>query len=202
LDLRILSTDIRIACDVTNPLCGPKGASAVYGPQKGATRDMVEILDNNLNHYADLVEKSTGKQVKDIPGAGAAGGLGAGLLAFLNAKLQPGVEIVLAAANMDVLLQDADLVITGEGQTDRQTLFGKAPTGVAEVARRHGVPIVCISGSLALGAEELYNLGFAGLFSITEGPISLDEAMNEAPQLLERAAERVIRLYLTGRKRG
>ncbi len=201
LDSRIAATDIRVACDVSNPLCGPNGASAVYGPQKGATPEMVELLDKNLEYYAELVARTTGKQVKNSPGAGAAGGLGAGLVAFLGAHLQPGVEIVLHAAKMEELIRDADLVITGEGQTDRQTLYGKAPAGVAGVAQKYDVPVVCISGSLAGGAEELYNRGFAGLFSITDGPMSLDQAMNQAPQLLERAAESVVRLFLAGRSK-
>ncbi len=200
LDPRLQGADIRVACDVTNPLCGPKGASAIYGPQKGATPEMVARLDKNLAHYAEVAAGVTGMDVREMPGAGAAGGLGFGLVALLGAKLMPGVQIVLDAAKIDDLVHYADLVVTGEGQTDRQTLFGKAPAGVAAVANKYDIPVVCLSGGLAPGAEELYEHGFSGLFSITEGPIGLEQAMSEAGPLLERAAERIIRLFLAGRK--
>ncbi|HWJ02426.1 MAG TPA: glycerate kinase [Verrucomicrobiae bacterium] len=200
LDARIKEADIKVACDVTNPLCGPTGASRIYGPQKGACPDKVETLDKNLAHFSDVVHRELGKDLKDMPGAGAAGGLGFGLVAFLNAKLLPGVQIVLEAANIDELVRGADLVITGEGQTDQQTLFGKAPVGVAEVADKYGVPVVCISGGLGQDYELLYKKGFTSLFSIVEGPMSLDQAMKDAGPLLERAAERVLRLFLVGKK--
>ncbi len=198
LDSRLRESRIRVACDVTNPLCGPKGASAVFGPQKGATAEMVAVLDKNLNHYADVLEAATGKKVREMEGAGAAGGLGAALLAIFNADLLPGSRIVLDAGKADRLMEGADLVITGEGRTDSQTLYGKVPAGVAELAAKHHVPVVCISGGLTPDAVELYQHGFSGLFSITEGPISLEQAMTEAEPLVERAAERVARMFLAG----
>ena len=200
LDVRLKDTDIRVACDVSNPLCGPKGASAIFGPQKGATAQMISVLDKNLMHYATLVTESTGKEVLNAPGAGAAGGLGAGLLAFLDARLLPGSKIVLDAAKADEILAEADLVITGEGRTDAQTLFGKVPVGVAAASAKYGVPVVCISGGLTPDAVELYEHGFAALFSIMEGPVSLAQAVAMAEPLLERAAERVVRLFISGRE--
>ncbi len=199
IDPRVYHSEFKVACDVDNPLCGPNGASVVYGPQKGATPEMVERLDNNLAHFAKMVTVATGLEVKDIPGAGAAGGLGAGLMAFLGAKLLPGVQIVLETVKFNELIHDADLVITGEGKTDEQTLNGKTPAGIAKVAQKYGVPVICLSGGLSAGAEELYKHGFVGLFSIVEGPISLAEAIDNTEALLERAAERIMRLYLAAR---
>jgi glycerate kinase len=198
-DPRLSDMEIMAACDVTNPLCGPQGASAVYGPQKGATPETVALLDKNLQHYAEIIQKSTGLQVRDIPGAGAAGGVGAALIAFLKANLQPGAQLIMRAADMDKVLNDADLVITGEGLTDHQTLFGKVPLAVAEKAVKHQVPVVCLSGGLTEDAQLLYKHGFSGVFSITEGPVSLADAIQNAEVLLERAAERILRLYLAGR---
>ncbi|ATW24750.1 glycerate kinase [Candidatus Formimonas warabiya] len=199
LDARIKEIDIKVACDVTNPLCGPDGASAIYGLQKGATPEMIPLLDRNLAHYAEILARTTGKNVKDLPGAGAAGGMGAALMAFLNAKLQPGVDIIAETACLDHLIHNADLVITGEGRTDSQTVNGKVPTGVARLAKRHGVPVVCLSGGLAGDVSALYDHGITSIFSITEGPISLAEAIRDAEPLLEKAAERIVRVFLAGR---
>ncbi len=198
LEPRLKQTEIRVACDVTNPLCGTCGASAVYGPQKGATPEMVSRLDRNLAHYADILAKSVGKDVRDIPGSGAAGGLGAALLAFLDAKLQPGIDIISEAINLDEEIRDADLVITGEGRTDAQTEYGKVPLGIAQRAKKFGVPVVCLSGGLTYEAESLYDYGITSLFSIVQGPISLADAMRDAEPLLERAAERIVRLFIAG----
>lgn len=202
LDPRLLNTEVIVACDVINPLCGPEGASAVYGPQKGATSEMVSMLDNNLSHYSDRIFECTGRQVKDIPKTGAAGGVGAGLIAFLNVRLEPGSQVIMDAAGMESVISDADLVITGEGLTDRQTQYGKVPFAVVREAAKYGVPVVCLSGGITEDARLLYNHGFSGVFSITEGPISLNEAIIKAEALLERAAERILRLFLAGRSSG
>src|SRR5689334_6110519 len=147
LDTRLQKCSVEAACDVTNPLCGPTGASAVYGPQKGATPEMVEELDEALARYAQIIEKELGLSIQDIPGAGAAGGLGAGLMAFLHAKLRPGAQIVFKALGLENRIQQADLVITAEGQIDAQTAYGKSVGAVAEIAKRYGLPVLAFAGS-------------------------------------------------------
>ena len=154
---------ISVACDVTNPLCGEKGASRVYGPQKGATPEMVEQLDKNLAHFAHIVKRSTGIDVADRPGAGAGGGIAAGLMAFTNATLKRGVELVVAATKLEEHMKGADLAITGEGRVDFQTAFGKTPSGVAAAARKHGVPVVAIGGGLSDDAGGVFAHGIDGL---------------------------------------
>jgi len=185
---------IQVACDVDNPLTGPQGASHVYGPQKGADAVMVEKLDTNLGHMATLIREQLGKDINNVPGAGAAGGLGAGLLAFLGAELVKGVDMVADTLGLEEQLKDADLVITGEGRMDAQTRFGKTPFGVAQLAAKHGIPVIGVTGSLDADAVELYNHGFSALLSIQEKPLSLDEALVQAPELLERCGERIARL--------
>ncbi|MBX5435759.1 MAG: glycerate kinase [Alicyclobacillaceae bacterium] len=184
---------VTVACDVDNPLVGPEGASAVFGPQKGATPEMVKVLDDNLRHFADVVERDLGVRVADLPGAGAAGGMGAGAVAFLAATLRRGVEIVIDAVRLEEKLRGADLVLSGEGQCDHQTVRGKTPFGVAQVARRAGVPVVLLAGSLGDGVEALFEHGVTSAFSIVDRPLSLDEAMARAPALIASAAERVVR---------
>ncbi|PYI52992.1 glycerate kinase [Paenibacillus flagellatus] len=195
LDPRFAAAEVTVLSDVTNPLCGPDGASAVYGPQKGATPEAVERLDRGLAHYAERIAAATGRDVRDAPGAGAAGGLGAGLLAFGRAVVKPGIAVVTELAGFDRAVAGAALVITGEGRTDAQTAYGKVPAGVAAAARPHGVPVVCLSGGLGAGAETLYGHGIAALFSIANRPLALDEAMRDAEPLLAEAAENVVRLY-------
>lgn len=199
LDERLQETTIMVACDVDNPLCGERGASAVYGPQKGATPAMVAELDAALNNYARIAEQATGKAMASCSGAGAAGGLGAGLLFFTNAQLRPGVEIVLEAAGFASMVQDADLVITGEGRTDFQTAYGKAPVGVAKVAKQFDVPVVCVSGGLGQGAEAVLKQGIDGLMSVTPGPMTLEQCMENGAQLIEAATARLCRLLNVGR---
>jgi len=145
MDKRISKTKILVASDVQNPLCGPTGASRIYGPQKGATEDMIATLDHSLSHFADIIKRDLGKDIKDIPGAGAAGGLGAGLMAFLNAELKPGIDIVINTVRLEEIVQDADLVITGEGEINGSTIYGKTPIGVARVAKKFQIPVVSIS---------------------------------------------------------
>jgi glycerate kinase len=184
------------ACDVTNPLVGPRGAARVYGPQKGATPAMVERLDAGLAHLAEVIERDLGVSVRDVAGAGAAGGLGAGLMAFLGAKLRPGVELVIQAVRLEEKLRDADLVIVGEGRMDAQTAYGKVPVGVARVASRMGIPVVAIVGSLGEGYEAVHGEGIVACFSILDRPMSLEQAFARAKELLSRTAEEVVRLFL------
>ncbi len=199
LDPRLGKTDIRVACDVDNPLCGPRGASAVFGPQKGATPKLVARLDAALAHYAAIAAKATGRpHVAETPGAGAAGGLGAGLLYFTNAALSPGVSLVLEATRFDARVKDADLVFTGEGRTDFQTAYGKAPVGVAQAAKKHGKPVICLSGGLGDGAADVYSHGIDVISSITPGPLKLEDCLKNGAALLEDAAERVCRAVRAG----
>jgi glycerate 2-kinase len=191
--------EVEVACDVTNPLTGPSGASAVYGPQKGATPEMVAELDAALHQFAEVIRRDLGVNVEELPGAGAAGGLGAGLVAFTGARLRPGADLVMEALHLDERLQGADLVITGEGRLDSQTArFGKGPAAVARHARNAGVPVVGIGGSVADEIE--LSLLFDGLEATVVEPCSLDEAIAQARPLLVRAASRLMRMLLTGRR--
>lgn len=198
LDPRLAETQIMVACDVDNPLCGPRGASAVYGPQKGATPEIIAELDAALANYAAVAKAATGKDVAACAGAGAAGGLGVGLMFFTAAELRPGVEIVLEATGFAALVKDATLVITGEGNTDFQTAHGKAPVGVAKVAKQFGVPTVCLSGGLGKGSNDVLAQGIDGLMSIVPGPLTLEECMGSAAELIEAAAARLCRLVKVG----
>jgi glycerate kinase len=198
LDPRLEESTLLVACDVDNPLCGPRGASAVFGPQKGATPEQVAELDAALALFAQVATKATGREVAHLPGAGAAGGLGAGLLFFTPAVLRPGVSIVLEATGFEAMVQGADLVITGEGRTDHQTAMGKAPVGVAEVARHFGVPVICLSGGLGEGAEAVLSHGIEALASVVPGPMSLEASMGQGAALVEAAMARVCRLLKVG----
>jgi len=200
LDPRLARTKVVVACDVDNPLTGPRGAARVYGPQKGATPEMVEVLEKALAHYAAVVAADLGLAVRDVPGAGAAGGLGAGLLAFLHAQLQPGVEIVLEATGLRQHLQGANLVITGEGQLDSQSVFGKTPIGVARTAQAEGVPVLAIVGSTGADYEAVYAYGIDAVLSIPVRPMSLGDAMSNSPALLTEAGARAMRLLLLGQR--
>jgi len=198
LDSRLASAEILVACDVDNPLTGPRGASAVYGPQKGATPQMVAELDAALGHYARVAQAATGRDVALHPGAGAAGGLGAGLLFFTPARLRPGVDIVLETTGFVELVRGADLVLTGEGRTDFQTAMGKAPVGVAQAAKRHGVPVVCLAGGLGDGADDVLAKGIDALASAVPQAMPLEEAMARGAELVEAAAARACRLIKVG----
>lgn len=200
IDPRLAETEVIVACDVENPLAGARGASAVYGPQKGATPEMVRQLDANLRHYAEIIRRDLGKDVGEVPGAGAAGGLGAGLIAFTGASLRRGVEIVIEAVRLRERLQGADLVITGEGRTDGQTVFGKTPAGVARVAGELGIPVVGLVGSYSSDAGVVHAYGIDALVSILHEPITVAEAIAQGPTLVERAAEELMRLLLVGQR--
>ncbi len=201
LDARLADGEVLIASDVTNPLCGAQGASAVYGPQKGATPQMVAQLDAALAHYADVIQRDLGVEVKNVPGAGAAGGLGAGLIAFLKAKVIPGIDVVIQASGLVESLKDADLVFTAEGKIDSQTAYGKVPTGVAKKAKEFGLPVIAIAGEVADDYRVVYQHGIDAVLSIAPGPISLGQSMAEAERLVTDTAERAIRLFLCGMKR-
>src|SRR6059058_1807505 len=189
--------EVDVACDVTNPLTGPSGASAVYGPQKGATPEMVMELDAALKRFAQIIRRDLGVDVEQLPGAGAAGGLGAGLVAFIGARLRPGAEMVMEALRLDDRLAGSQLVITGEGRLDSQTArFGKGPAAVARHARKAGIPVVALAGGIADEAE--LRLLFDGLEATVVEPCTLEDAIAQAGPLLLRAANRVMRLLLAG----
>ena len=193
------SATIAVACDVTNPLCGPQGASAVYGPQKGATPEMVERLDRNLGHFADIVARDLDVAVRDIPGSGAAGGLGGGLVAFAGGRLEGGVNLVIEAVNLRERLHAADLCLTGEGALDGQSAFGKTAVGVARLAHSLRCPTLAIAGSIGPGAEAVLEQGVDAYFSICPGPVHIDEAIERASELLENATAQAVRAFLAGR---
>jgi len=202
IDPRLAECDVLLACDVSNPLCGPQGASAVYGPQKGATEEMVVKLDAALAHYADIIKRDLGIDVSDVPGAGAAGGLGAGLIVFLKARVLPGVDVVIEATGLAEYLKEASLVFTAEGRIDSQTARGKVPVGVARKAKSFGLPVIVIVGEIADGYQAVYQQGIDAVFSIAPGPISLDQSMVEAEKLTTDLAERATRLFMCGWNRG
>ena len=198
----LANVTISVACDVTNPLTGDRGASAVYGPQKGATPEMVQKLDRNLGHLSALLKRDLHVDVAERPGAGAGGGIGAGLMAFTNATLKRGVELVVAATKLDEHMKGATLAITGEGRVDFQTAFGKTPSGVAAAAHRHEVPVVAIGGGLADDANGVFLHGIDAISSAVASPMPLDVAMEKARQYLRDAAERVARLIVVGQQIG
>lgn len=183
-----------VACDVTNPLCGEKGASKVFGPQKGATSEMVEQLDNNLHHYATLIKAQLGKDVAAIPGAGAAGGLGAGLMAFTNSQMEKGINIVINYSGLKNKLIDADFCFTGEGGIDFQTKFGKTPYGVAQVAKNLQVPVIVLAGTIGKNIEELYPEGIDAIFGIIPCAAKIEDLLVNGSQNIERTSENIARL--------
>ncbi|WP_028533726.1 glycerate kinase [Paenibacillus sp. UNC217MF] len=188
VDPRLAKVKFVAACDVDNPLIGERGASAVFGPQKGATPEMVKQLDANLAHYAAKMREDVGCDVAHMPGAGAAGGLGAGVVAFLQAELKRGVDIVIDATGLADHAVDADVVITGEGKIDGQTIYGKTPIGVAKTAKLHGVPVIGIAGTLAAGHEVVHEHGIDMVFTIVPGVTTLEEALGQAADNMERTA--------------
>lgn len=200
LDPRLERVEIELACDVTNPLLGPSGSAAVFGPQKGASPEQVPVLDGVLTRIADALVAAGRADVREVPGAGAAGGLGAAFLS-LGGRRRRGVEVVAEAAGLARHVAGVDLVLTGEGSIDSQTLAGKTPAGVAEVAAASGVPVIAFAGRLGEGADELVGNGFAAVVSITTGPCDLATALADGPANLERAVATALRLYLLGATR-
>jgi glycerate 2-kinase len=201
IDARIAKTTFIAACDVKNPLFGPSGAAYVYAPQKGATPEMVTQLDKGLEQFAEAVHQSLGIEVSNISGGGAAGGLGAGLVAFCGARLMPGIDVVIEATAFEEKLQGADMLITGEGRTDGQTAYGKVPVGLAMVAKRCGVPVVCLSGGLAGDYENIYAHGIDAAFSNVTDAMPLKEAMLHSGDMMTKAAYAITRLMLALRKK-
>lgn len=198
LDPRIHDTKIIVMCDVDNPLCGKDGASAVYGPQKGATPEKVIYLDKGLEKFASVCKKTGLKDAKDIPGAGAAGGLGFGLMTFLNAQLLPGIDVVLEANHFKDKLENIDLVITGEGRIDYQSIHGKVPTGVAKIGKQKNKPVIAIVGCIGENASLVYNYGIDSMESCVYTPCTLEEALNHAGENVENATERILRSIQIG----
>lgn len=194
LDPRLRQVNLIVACDVTNPLCGEHGASHVFGPQKGATPEMVRQLDAGLTHYADIAKRQLGKDVRDIPGAGAAGGLGAGLLIFTQAVLRKGIEIVIEYTGLKQKVAAADVVFTGEGGIDFQTKFGKTPYGVAKAAKEAGKKVIAVAGYIGEGIEALYEEGIDAVFGIVPGAGDLEKLLAEGPQNVERTCENIARV--------
>ncbi|MQG37685.1 MAG: glycerate kinase [SAR202 cluster bacterium] len=193
MDPRMHNADIVVACDVNNPLCGPRGASAIFGPQKGATFEDVQELDAALANYANVIAKDLHTDVAEIPGAGASGGLGAGLMGFFDARLRLGADIVLESVSLEEHLVDADLVIVGEGQFDRSTVFNKSPVAVAQRAKKHGTPVIGIAGSLGAGFREVHQHGIDAVFSLVNRPMSLKAAMEDTKRLVAIATEEACR---------
>ncbi len=203
-DPRLDRVEIAVACDVNNPLTGPRGASRIFGPQKfppnrPPSPETIDQLDRNLAHLAEIIKRDLGVDVASIPGSGAAGGLGGGLVAFAGGHLEPGINLVIDAVKLADRLKDVDLCLTGEGRLDGQTASGKTAVGVARLAHQCGVPTIALAGSIGEGAEDVRNEGISAYFSICEAPMTLDDAMKQAPRLLERASEQALRAFLAGR---
>ena len=198
LNPAISETETVVACDVNNPLTGPEGASHVYSPQKGATPEMIKTLDSHLTHFDTVLERTFGQSFNDVPGAGAAGGLGAGLMAFLNAELKLGVDIMMDTVKLKERIKGVSLVFTGEGQLDFQTAFGKTPIGVAKVAKAEKIPVIAIAGGIGEGADAVYDAGIDAMLGIVQAPMSLEDAVADAPQLIADTAEQAARLIAIG----
>lgn len=199
LDERIHNVQIDVACDVNNPLIGPTGASVIFGPQKGATRDMVTILDHNLTHYAKVIKEQLGEDIAFVAGAGAAGGMGAGLLAFLSARLKKGIDLVIEYTRLEEYVKDADFVFTGEGSIDGQTLYGKTPYGVATVAKKYSVPVIAFAGKIGNDIDALYENGFNAIVGILKEVTSLKESLESGESNLAFATENVCRILKINR---
>lgn len=195
LDGRLLTVQVDVAADVDNPLCGPRGASAVFGPQKGADAHQVQALDAALGRMAQVVARTLGEDFSEFPGVGAAGGLGFAAKAFLKARFRPGIELVAELSGLAESLADADLVITGEGRLDAQSLHGKTPVGVARVAQAAGVPVIALAGSLGEGYQRVYQVGIDAAFSLAPGPISLEQACATAADELQARATDIARVW-------
>ncbi|MCT8265191.1 glycerate kinase [Proteus terrae] len=197
LNPKLKNIEIEIACDVTNPLCGEKGASAIFGPQKGATKDDIAQLDNALHHFGTYLEKMTQRSLINIAGSGAAGGLALPLLAFTQATLSQGVELVANAVELEKQLIDADLVITGEGRMDSQSAQGKTPTGVALLAKKYHLPVIALVGGYLPDYDVVHQQGIDAVFSIVPGVSTLADALHDAQKNLSETAYNVARLYTT-----
>ena len=193
LDKRIKGCEVIVACDVTNPLTGNHGSSFIYGAQKGGSPDVVRVLDNNLKRYADIIKSTFNKDIDKIPGAGAAGGTGAGLLTFLDAKLVSGIDLILKTLQIEEHIKQADMVITGEGKIDKQTLNGKTILGISRLAKKHRIPVIVITGKIGDDIDDIYAQGVTAIHSIVNKPMTLDTSMKHADTLITSCVENVIR---------
>jgi len=191
LNPRLGKTEIVVACDVDNPLCGENGAARVFGPQKGATEEDIAVLDQALARYGDVLSNNTGRNIAVEPGAGAAGGMGAALIGLMDAVVKPGVDLVIGIVELAKSIVDADLVITGEGRIDSQTIHGKTPVGVAKIAKSHNLPVICIAGSVEDDADIIHQLGIDEIYSVIEGDYDLTEVLIEAGHKLTQAAQKI-----------
>lgn len=200
IDKRLHDTQIIVACDVTNPLYGLNGAAYIYSPQKGATLEMVKLLDKGLRHLNEIAVKQLGLNMADIPGAGAAGGLGFGLLTFCKARLESGIDIVLDIIDFKGHLTDCDLIITGEGNIDGQSINGKVPVGIAKIAKENNIPLIVLAGGIGNSIDELYNLGIDSIMPSVNSVMDLPEAINRTEELLIQAAERSMKMIKVGMK--
>lgn len=201
LDKRLSTVSITLLADVSNPLCGPQGASYIFGPQKGASSETIVFLDDALSEVADKIERDYGINLKALPFGGAAGGMGAGLSFFLGASIQPGIETLLTLAHFSEALKEADLVITGEGRLDDQSLAGKVPIGVANLARQHQVPAIALVGSSSDNLSAVYEAGLTAVFPIVSGPMSLELAMERTLDLLTYTSQNLMRFYQALKKK-
>lgn len=199
MDPRVKEVVVEVACDVNNPLTGPKGASRVFGPQKGGDDNMVAELDKALWNYSQVILRDLNRDILDLPGGGAAGGLGAGLAVFLNGRLERGVDMVISAVHLEEAVKKADLILTGEGSLDSQTAYGKTPWGVARLGKKHSVPVVALAGNLGEGWQTLYEHGFHAFFCTMKGVMPLDKAMSRAEKDIESVSENIMRLLTIGK---
>ena len=198
LDERLSNTKVLVASDVSNPLCGPKGASWIYGPQKGATPEIIEKLDKSLAHFAEIIKRDLNKDIKDIPGAGAAGGLGASLMAFLDAELKPGIDIVIEIVKLEQAIKDANLVITGEGKIDSQTIYGKAPIGVAKIAKKYNIQVIAVAAIIGDDADIVHQHGIDNLIKVSEPPMNLDDSISNKVSLIKDRIKKSLRKLKIG----
>lgn len=189
-------TKITVACDVQNPLLGVAGATCVYGPQKGASAEMIEALEQNMSNFAKVIHKEFGDDFSITPGAGAAGGLGFGLMAFCNAEIRSGFELISEITGLEKQISQADLVFTGEGKIDSQTAFGKTISGVAQLGKKYDVPVIALAGILSGNLEPLYNNGLTSAFAIANRPMTIGESKANAAELLTLTSEQVVRMML------
>ena len=192
--------DITIASDVKNLLLGESGASAMFGPQKGATPETVKKLEKALSNFSGVIKRDLGVDVSKLKGGGAAGGIGAGIYAFLGGRMGSGIDIVMGISGLERELKDASLLVTGEGMIDDQSIYGKAPVGVARLAKKHGVPVLCLAGGIGNVSEKVYAAGISGIATLVKGPVELESAMQNAAKLLSDAAERAARIISIGRR--
>jgi glycerate kinase len=200
LDNRLSETKVLIASDVSNSLCGPKGAARIYGPQKGATPEVVEELDESLAYFAEIIKRDLHKDIKDIPGAGAAGGLGASLMAFLDAELRPGIEIMIEIVKLEQAIKDADLVITGEGKIDSQTIYGKTPIGVAKIAKKYNIPVIAVAAIISDDADIVHQYGISSLISVSGQPMRLEDTVPNKVSLIKNSIKQSMMAIKTGKE--